>query len=133
MDKQKLTTLARQALRFSYSPYSKFRVGAAVIGNNGKSYTGTNVENASYGLTICAERVAITKAVSEGVTGFTALSVAVAHKRAAVPCGACLQVFGEFAKNDAVVILCNEDGQTVVETTFGELLTQPFRSIRQDR
>ena len=92
---RKLIAAAKAAQRRAHAPYSKFRVGAALLTKSGKIYTGVNVENASYGLTICAERVAITKAVSEGHRQFRAIAV-VAPSASLSPCGACRQVLAEF-------------------------------------
>jgi cytidine deaminase len=95
MTNQQLLAAARRAQKRAYAPYSKFPVGAALLTASGKVYTGCNVENASYGLTICAERVAITKAVSEGEKKFRAIAI-VAPSRYLSPCGACRQVLAEF-------------------------------------
>lgn len=97
-----LVTQAIEARRRAYVPYSSFPVGAALLARTGKIYTGCNVENASYGLTVCAERVAIWKAISEGETEFEAL--AVATNIGGSPCGACRQVMAEFAPDMPVLI-----------------------------
>jgi cytidine deaminase len=99
---RKLIAAAKTAQRNAYAPYSKFHVGAALLAKNGKVFTGVNIENASYGLTICAERVALTKAVSEGHRKFQAIAV-VAPSRALSPCGACRQVLAEFGE---MVVIC---------------------------
>lgn len=91
---EQLLTLAREARERAYAPYSHFAVGAALLGRSGRVYTGCNVENASYPLTICAERAAVTKAVSEGEREFEAIAVVTAT--GAMPCGACRQVLREF-------------------------------------
>ncbi len=101
-DFRKLIAAAKAAQRRAHAPYSKFRVGAALLTKSGKVYTGVNVENASYGLTICAERVAITKAVSEGHRQFQAIAV-VAPSNALSPCGACRQVLAEFGE---MTVIC---------------------------
>ena len=93
------------AARRSYSPYSQFAVGAALLTDGGKVYTGCNVENASYGMTICAERVAVLKAVSEGHRKFKALAVVGGRGKAVPPCGACLQVLAEFCSPDFPIYL----------------------------
>ena len=98
---RKLLATAKKAQRRAHAPYSKFHVGAALLTKSGKVYTGCNVENASYGLTICAERVALTKAVSEGHRQFKAIAV-VAPSASLSPCGACRQVLAEFG--DMVVV-----------------------------
>ena len=92
MTKEELIKLAREARSNAYAPYSQFRVGAAVLGINGKAYTGCNIENASYGMTVCAERVAIFKMVSEGCYKFKALAVVGSEKEDGAPCLACISV-----------------------------------------
>ncbi|HIW57138.1 MAG TPA: cytidine deaminase [Firmicutes bacterium] len=107
----KLIDLAIEARGKAYSKYSNFPVGAAVLCADGSVYTGANIENASYGLTVCAERVAIFKAVSEGKRSFSAIAVCcgVDKPENAVPCGACLQVMSEFFESDATIIACLPD------------------------
>ena len=105
-----LLRLAREAMQRSYSPYSRFRVGACVLCEDGRVFTGCNVENASFGLTNCAERTAIFKAVSEGAKQFTAIAIA-AEGAAPWPCGACRQVLNEFAPDIRVLVTWG-DGQT---------------------
>ncbi|KLO21420.1 MULTISPECIES: cytidine deaminase [unclassified Marinitoga] len=94
---------AKDSMQNSYSPYSKFKVGAALITKSGKVYTGTNVENASYGLSMCAERIAIFKAVSEGETDFEALVVIGDTDSPISPCGACRQVIAEFGVDEIIL------------------------------
>jgi len=124
-----LTAAAREARKKAHAPYSAFFVGAAVEAGSGKIYPGCNVENASYGLTVCAERVAILKAVSEGEREIkTVVVVAGEGREVERPCGACLQVMQEFApKNQPMVIVtCTADG--IYEThTLAEYLPMPFR------
>jgi cytidine deaminase len=119
-----LARAARGALRHSHSPYSKIRVGAALLAADGQVFTGCNVENASYGLTLCAERVAIAKAVSEGVRRFRAIAIAASTKHALPPCGACRQSLLEFAPKLRVLLV----GPRGVEREFGldELLPEAF-------
>lgn len=93
---KQLMERARQARKHAYIPYSHFAVGAALLTRSGRIYTGANVENASYGLTICAERTAIVKAVSEGEREFEAIAVTADTDKPVLPCGACLQVMAEF-------------------------------------
>lgn len=123
--KERLIALALSARDSAYVPYSKYRVGAALLAKTGKIYTGCNIENASYGLSNCAERTALFKAVSEGEREFTALVVAVDGKTAASPCGACRQVLREFIDDKTEIILINElgEGQT---TNIGNLLPNAF-------
>ncbi|EGC33950.1 hypothetical protein DICPUDRAFT_153916 [Dictyostelium purpureum] len=111
---------AYDSLQYSYSPYSKFRVGAALLGTNDKIYTGVNVENSSYGLTICAERTAYTKAVSEGCTTFKGIIVVSdATERFTTPCGACRQFGVEFGNFE--VVCCKPDRTSFRSSTFGFL------------
>ncbi|WP_129408660.1 cytidine deaminase [Marinitoga lauensis] len=100
---------AKEALNNSYSPYSKFKVGAALITKSGKIYTGTNVENASYGLSMCAERIAIFKAVSEGEKDFEALVVIGDTDEPISPCGACRQVIAEFGVDEVILTNLKKD------------------------
>ncbi len=100
---EKLLKKAKEAMKFAYAPYSKFRVGAALWTKDGKIFTGANIENSSYGLTICAERVAIFKAISEGIRDFVALAVAASQDEPVAPCGACRQVLFEFSEELLIV------------------------------
>lgn len=122
MDKIDLVKNAGEARDAAYAPYSGYKVGAAVVTGSGRVFMAGNVENASYGLTVCAERVAILKAVSEGETVINAL--AVVTENAASPCGACRQVLQEFGKN-ATVYLGDSEGN-IRETTLEALLPDPF-------
>ena len=117
---------AQQAAEHSYSPYSHFRVGAALKLTNGQIVTGTNVENVSYGLTICAERSALVAAVSRFGPAIRIEAVAVANlnKAASPPCGACRQVLAEFTLPDTPVVFPVADGQRVMP--FGDLLPLAF-------
>jgi cytidine deaminase len=118
---------ARQAAGCSYSPYSHFRVGAAVLCKDGTVFTGTNVENRSYGLTNCAERSAIFTAISAGIKEFQAIAIFTPDSEQAVaPCGACRQVLSEFAGEDFPVVFAGKKEK--VETTLGELY--PFDSLQ---
>jgi len=125
-DMSKLLIQARQAAEASYSPYSRFRVGAALLCKDGTVVTGTNVENRSFGLTNCAERSAIFSAISAGKNEFEAIAVSTPDSAAAVaPCGACRQVLSEFVKADFPVAFAGRDQS--VEATLGELY--PFDSL----
>ncbi len=124
-DKDKeLVEAATKVRELAYAPYSEFRVGAAVSTKNGKVYTGCNVESASYGLTVCAERVAIWKAVSEGEREFAAIAVVTDVPELTPPCGACRQIIWEFCR-DIPVTLADLNGNT--ETLqVSELLPRAF-------
>jgi len=111
MDYDLLVKMATEAKDNAYAPYSGFRVGAAVLTDNGRIYTGCNVENSSYGATICAERTAVVKAVSDGETEIVAVAVAGDSERYTFPCGICRQVISEFGKDDTKVICINKNGQ----------------------
>lgn len=98
MDKKKLIETAIEFRNRAYAPYSGFKVGAAVEGASGKIYGGCNIENTSYGLTICAERAAVARAVAEGEREIKSVAVATSDKKLSMPCGACRQVIIEFGK-----------------------------------
>ena len=125
MTDKELTALAQQARQHAYARYSGFPVGAALLGRSGKVYTGANVENAAYPLTICAERAAVAKAVSEGEREFEAIAVVTAT--GATPCGACRQVLREFAGSEGElrVIVADLDGNSTT-FTIEELLPHGF-------
>ncbi len=122
----KVAALARQR---AYAPYSKYKVGAAFRTRRGKVSAGANVENASYGLTVCAERNAVWRAVNAGDRDFEALAVVTADLPR--PCGACLQVLAEFAGPDLRVVLASEKGEREV-VTLADLLPRPFTFERKD-
>ena len=128
MDYGRLLQLAEKARENAYAPYSHFKVGAALLCVNGKVYTGCNIESASYGATVCAERTAICKAVSEGERQFAAIAVvgaAEGQKGAfCAPCGICRQLLSEFCDSDMPVILGDENSYKVY--TLGELLPLSF-------
>ena len=115
---------AREARNNAYAPYSRFAVGAAALGADGKVYTGCNVENASYGLANCAERTAVFKAVSEGNREFRAVAIYADTDQFCSPCGACRQVMSEFGR-DLIVIQANNNGQYIINT-IEELLPGGF-------
>lgn len=119
---------AISARKMAYAPYSNYRVGAAALGTSGKLYLGSNVENASYGLSVCAERVAIFKAVSEGERQIRAVAVCADEETVAYPCGACLQVMAEFQPEDMqmLVVLCTPSGNYHMHQ-LSELMPNPFR------
>jgi cytidine deaminase len=111
----------------AYALYSQYHVGAAVMGGSGKVYLGCNVENASYGLTVCAERVAIWKAISEGEEEIRAVAIAVQDDEMPRPCGACLQVMSEFAPEDEPLPILTATGNGEYEVhTLDDYLPMPF-------
>ena len=112
----KLTQKASEGMQNSYSPYSKFKVGAAVLGQSGKIYQGTNIENASFGVTICAERCAIFSAIAAGEKAIKAIVIVFKQKSPgplSTPCGACRQVMAEFGNQDMPVCTAALDGKKV--------------------
>lgn len=119
-----LIKLAIAAKEFSYSPYSNFRVGAAILGDDGKMFSGCNIENASYGATNCAERTAIFKGVSQGVKNIKAIAITSDEEDFIYPCGICRQVLREFGK-DIDIILINKKGETK-QSSIAELLPNDF-------
>lgn len=121
---QSLIETAQKARLQSVAPFSGFLVGAAVKTDSGKVYTGCNVESASYGLTVCAERVAIWKALSEGERNFTELAVVADTETLTPPCGTCRQIIWEFARN-ATIVFANLEGQSEV-FHMAELLPRAF-------
>ncbi|MGG4089056.1 cytidine deaminase [Bacillus licheniformis] len=127
MTKQELIAEALKAREFAYVPYSKFKVGAALLTEDGKVYKGCNIENAAYSLCNCAERTALFKAYSEGDKSFKMLAVAADTPGPVSPCGACRQVISELCSPNMPVILTNLNGQ-VKEMTVQELLPGAFSS-----
>lgn len=124
MTDRELIEQAKKAMQYAYVPYSKFKVGAALLSKNGTVFTGCNIENASYGATCCAERTAILKAVSEGERAFQKIAVVSSSSNLTPPCGICRQVLLEFMP-DGVVILENEN-QEIISYTVKELLPIGF-------
>ncbi len=116
---------AQQALTKAYAPYSGFRVGAAVLSKEGRIYTGCNVENASYGLSCCAERIAVFKAISEGEKDLVAIALVGEQEEYLVPCGACRQVLAEF-NLQMRVFMGNAQGE-YQEKSLAELLPDSFK------
>lgn len=121
--KEELIELAIQAREWAYAPYSHYQVGAALLTKSGKIYEGVNVENASYGLTVCAERLAVFKAVSEGEREFD--TIVVATENGGSPCGPCRQVLAEFGL-DTRVILVDSSRTIYSEATVKDLLPKAF-------
>lgn len=122
-ERQSIIDLANAARRHAYVPYSKYPVGAALRTKSGRLYTGVNIENAAYPHTMCAERVAIFKAVSEGETEFEVISVVT--NNGGSPCGGCRQVLAEFGL-DTIVLIADGEGKLQKELTVAELLPEAF-------
>ena len=127
---QQLIRAAFAARRFAYTPYSHFKVGAALLARNGQVFTGCNIESASYSPTNCAERTALFKAVSEGVTEFSAIAIVGSregeiNRIVTIPCGVCRQALFEFGGPDLTVIMARSE-EDYLETTLGELLPYGF-------
>lgn len=121
--RENLIQTALEARKWAYVPYSKYAVGAALLTRSGRIYDGVNVENAAFPTTICAERVAVFKAVSEGERQFAAIAVVTSNGGA--PCGSCRQVLAEFGQ-DTRVLIADESGKLVREWSVGELLPGAF-------
>lgn len=113
--KQALFSKAQQVLQSSYSPYSKYKVGACLLTSTNKMYAGTNIENASYGLTLCAEAAAIAHMIAAGDNKIKALLVMANHDSMCSPCGACRQRIAEFSNEQTLVYMCN--AHKIIETT----------------
>ena len=124
-----LVKTARAAAANAYCPYSAYPVGAAVLTLDGQIYTGCNVENVSYGLSNCAERTALFKAVSAGCRAFAALAVVGGTRRPSAPCGACRQVLAEFCAPDLPVFIARLKGGKVTSATVGDLLPLAFAKL----
>jgi cytidine deaminase len=123
-ERKRLVEAAVEVRRWAYAPYSNYPVGAALLTDSGRVYEGVNVENAAYPASICAERVAVFKAVSEGERNFEAIAVATTNGGS--PCGSCRQVLAEFGL-DTIVLIVDEQGQLVWEATVADLLPGAFR------
>ncbi len=126
MDQDKLIKAALEISKNAYAPYSNFQVGAIVVTQNGKMFKGVNLENSSYGLTICAERAAISAAVTEGEYDFHTLIVVSSSSPPAPPCGACRQVLYEFSPS-LKVIMANDQGE-VSKISLKDLLPRAFNA-----
>lgn len=123
--RKQLIEASLAARQRAYAPYSEFSVGAAVLTEDGQIFSGCNVENASYGLTICAERAAVFRAVGAGSRKLVA--VAVAAEKGASPCGACRQVLAEFAEDMPVFLIDTDEPSSIVELRLEELLPHRFK------
>lgn len=126
MTDNELMKMAEKACENAYAPYSKFKVGAALLASDGRVFTGCNVENSSYGAGICAERTAAVKAVSEGAVRFSAIAIANAGGGLTFPCGICRQFLSEFAEEGFRIILRNDKGSLEI-FTLEELMPHSFK------
>lgn len=124
-----LVKIATDVRKWAYVPYSKYQVGAAVLTNSGRIYDGVNIENAAYPVTVCAERTAIFKAVSNGERDFQA--IAVVTKDGGMPCGSCRQVMAEFSPH-MLVIVADENGKITAEKELSDLLPGMFTAKSLD-
>jgi len=126
-DKKELCRLAVEAQKSAYAPYSGFKVGAALVTESGKIFTGCNIENAAFSPTVCAERVAFFKAVSEGEKEFKAIAVAGGDLvKSVTPCGVCRQVMSEFCTSDFEILAVKDGGGSFDSYTLNELLPHSF-------
>ena len=130
MDDDQLIARARESMQRAYSPYSGYRVGAAILTDDGSVVTGCNVENVSYGLTVCAERGAVARAIAEGNRGFRTIAITTDGSAAVTPCGACRQVLAEFAPDLRVI---SEGLEVRHEWSLRELLPEPFEAPPERR
>ena len=124
---EELMQIAREVTKNSYSPYSKFPVGAAVLFENGAIYKGTNVENSSFGLTLCAERNALSTAIAEGEKGdIAAIAISSPKEKMCAPCGACRQWIWEFSNGKDIKIILEDKNEGLYTTTIKDLLPLGF-------
>jgi cytidine deaminase len=131
MTPKALMAEAERALEHAYAPYSRFHVGAALLTRSGRVFRGCNVENASFGLAICAERNAIFHAVCEGERDFVAIAIVDAQGHGASPCGACRQVMHEFAPG--LIVYWRDPRGRIVKKRLSELLGSPFDLVKKPR
>lgn len=126
---------AEKAMRRTVAPYSKFKVGAALVTKKGKIYTGCNIENSSLMLSVCAEKVALLKALSEGKRSFKAIAIVSNSKKYCYPCGSCRQMLWEFAKDVDIYLSCNRQGfqniKGIKKYSLNEFLPYPFTPIEK--
>jgi cytidine deaminase len=128
-EQQRLIRAAVRARQFASAPYSKFKVGAALLAKSGEVITGANVESASYGLTCCAERVALFNALTNGKRDFVAIAVVAAIQGGPMPCGACRQLLAEYARSAKVWVADTRSVKDVKEFTVAELLPAAFLEV----
>ncbi len=125
-----LIAIAREAQSYAYAPYSKYNVGAALLTTAGNIYSGSNIENSSYGLTVCAERIAVFKAVTAGEKNFDTMVITASGSGYPYPCGACLQVLAEFSPEMEVIVVDEQDN--VEEFRLKAMLPQIFLLNQQE-
>lgn len=130
MENEVLISYAKKAMGNAYAPYSGFSVGAAVLTCDGDVFTGCNVENASFGAAICAERCAVLKAISEGCTSFTKIAIVSSADNLTYPCGICRQFLSEFME-DGIVVLCDSNGN-IKEYSLESLIPFSFNLAKDD-
>ncbi len=127
MTKEELTNIAANAGKSAYAPYSNYPVGAALLTGSGKVYTGCNIENGAYGDTMCAERVALFKAVSEGEKEFEAIAIVGGTEHPAYPCGSCRQVLSEFCDGNFKIYCRNLNDGPIEEYAFSAIMPMAFK------
>ena len=125
MTERELIEISEYAQKYSYSPYSKFRVGAALLCSDGTVFTGCNIENSTFGATNCAERTAVFKAISEGHSDFKAIAITSSGGDLTYPCGICRQVLSEFAPEIKVIL--KDSNNKIITYTLDELLPHSFK------
>ena len=133
MENEQLVKAALEARSMSYAPYSKFRVGAAILCEDGTVVKGGNIENSSYGVTICAERTAAVKALSEGCGKFKKLAVVSSEEKFTYPCGICRQVIVEFAESKEIPIIIIKSKEEYIVKTMEDILPGAFTKIDLDK
>ncbi|MFH0898115.1 MAG: cytidine deaminase [bacterium] len=126
INNHELLQCAKKTMHNAFSPYSKFKVGAALLTKDGKVFTGCNIENSSYGACLCAERVAVVKAISEGYTKFDRIAIVGSHNDFTYPCGICRQFMSEFGLDLKIIV---ENGKETREHLLKELLPEAFVSF----
>jgi cytidine deaminase len=131
MENEVLISYAKKAMGNAYAPYSGFSVGAALLTTEGEVFTGCNVENASFGATICAERCAMIKAVSEGYTSFEKIAIVSSSNNITYPCGVCRQFLSEFMDEDSTIVLI-DDNDEIKEYSLGCLIPFAFNLSKDD-
>ncbi len=133
IDREKLVAEAREARKSAYAPYSKYQVGAAVLGEDGNIYRGGNIENCSYGATVCAERTALFGMINAGCRKFVAIAVVCGEDEDAAPCMLCRQVMTEFCKDLDVPVYFGALDGTIYDHTLRELAPMPFMAFEANR